>query len=80
MLSQRLQDLGSLETGQRFILPGSGRTGRVRKAAEASDDAGAVDGQVLVELDPLSPSAEQRTLRASLRVQPMPDPPAEAVA
>lgn len=76
-LDSRLQELGGLDVGQRFMLPGTGRSGRVLVVLEGG---ASVDAEVLVELDERSPKPERRTLRASLRVQPQPDPPADEAA
>lgn len=71
-IDSRLQDLGSLELGDRFLVPGPlGTSGRVL-------DPGPIDGDdlVLVEFAP----GEASKLRASLRVQLLPAPPADEVA
>ena len=70
-LEARLRDLGDLGPGQRFLVPGIGRSGRVLGFDADGDD----DGQILVELE-----GSRARLRASLRVQPQPDPPADKAA
>jgi hypothetical protein len=66
-LDSRLNDLGDLEAGDRFMVPGIGRSGVVLAVDDDSSD-----DQVLVELE-----GSRARLRSSLRVQLVPDPPAE---
>lgn len=66
-IDKRLQDLGSLELGDRFLIPGLlGTSGRVL-------DEGPLDGEdlVLVELT----GGEVKKLRSSLRVKLQPPAP-----
>lgn len=69
-IDRRLQDLGALELGAWFMVPGPlGTRGRVL-------DPGPLDGEdeVLVEISPF----KTMKLRASLRVQPVLPPPEAA--
>lgn len=70
-LDARLVPLEDLEPGQRFLIPGTCRTGRVLPGSDHLD-------QVRVELSAHEGTTpEHRWLRPALLVQLVPDPPAE---